>query len=74
MFLDPVAQAMVDAFRAIVSQNVASFTGKLRLVCDRLAELTAPHSRMELMWKPNASRQSKPRNMRKVNTIPLSIN
>ena len=51
VFLDPAAQTLLEAFRTIISQSVASFTGRLRLVCDRLAELRAPHSRMELIWE-----------------------
>ena len=51
VFLDPAAQALLEAFRTIVSQSVASFTGKLRLVCDRLSDLRAPHSRAELIWE-----------------------
>ena len=51
VFLDPAAQTLLEAFRTIVSQSIASFTGRLRLVCDRLAELRAPHSRAELIWE-----------------------
>jgi hypothetical protein len=51
IYLEPAAQAILEAFRTIVSQNIASFTGKLRLVCDRLAELRFPHSRAELIWE-----------------------
>ncbi|MEP6670692.1 MAG: Wadjet anti-phage system protein JetA family protein [Chthoniobacter sp.] len=51
VFLDPAAQTLLEAFRNIVSQSIASFTGKLRLVCDRLADLRAPHSRAELIWE-----------------------
>lgn len=51
VFLDPAAQTLLEAFRTIVSQSIASFTGRLRLVCDRLAELRAPHSRTELIWE-----------------------
>ncbi|MFN2475178.1 MAG: Wadjet anti-phage system protein JetA family protein [Chthoniobacterales bacterium] len=51
VFLDPAAQTLLEAFRSIISQSIASFTGKLRLVCDRLAELSAPHSRSELIWE-----------------------
>lgn len=51
LFLEPAAQTMLEALRAIVSQTIASFTGKLRLVCDRLSALRYPHSRMELIWE-----------------------
>ena len=51
LFLEPAAQTLIEALRAIVSQTIASFTGKLRLVCDRLAALRFPHSRMELIWE-----------------------
>jgi hypothetical protein len=51
LFLEPAAQTMLEALRAIVSQTIASFTGKLRLVCDRLSALRFPHSRMELIWE-----------------------
>ena len=51
LFLEPAAQTLLEALRAIVSQNIASFTGKLRLVCDRLAALSYPHSREDLPWE-----------------------
>jgi len=51
IYVEAAAQAMLEAFRTMVSQSVASFTGKLRLVCDRLAELRYPHSRLELIWE-----------------------
>jgi len=51
VFLDPAAQTLLEAFRIIVSQSIASFTGKLRLVCDRLADLRLPHSRAEFIWE-----------------------
>jgi hypothetical protein len=51
LFLEPSAQLVLEALRTIVSQSVASFTGKLRLVCDRLAALRFDHSRMELIWE-----------------------
>jgi chorismate mutase len=51
LFLEPAAQTLLEALRAIVSQNIASFTGKLRLVCDRLAALGYPHSREDLPWE-----------------------
>ncbi len=51
VYLEPAAQTLIEALRAIVSQSVASFTGKLRLVCDRLSALRHPHSRMELIWE-----------------------
>lgn len=51
VFLEPAAQTLLEALRAIVSQTIASFTGKLRLVCDRLAALRFSHSRMELIWE-----------------------
>jgi hypothetical protein len=51
LFLEPAAQTLLEALRAIVSQTIASFTGKLRLVCDRLSALRFPHSRMELIWE-----------------------
>lgn len=51
LFLEPAAQTLLEALRAIVSQTIASFTGKLRLVCDRLSSLRFPHSRMELIWE-----------------------
>lgn len=51
LFLEPAAQTLLEALRVIVSQSVASFTGKLRLVCDRLSALRFPHSRMELIWE-----------------------
>jgi len=51
LFLEPAAQTLLEALRAIVSQTIASFTGKLRLVCDRLSALRYPHSRMELIWE-----------------------
>lgn len=51
LFLEPSAQTLLEALRAIVSQTVASFTGKLRLVCDRLSALRHPHSRMEIIWE-----------------------
>ncbi len=34
--LEPGAQTLLEAFREMVSQSIASFTGKLRLVCDLL--------------------------------------
>lgn len=49
--MEPAALILIEALRNIVSQNVASFTGKLRLVCDRLAALRNPHSRTELIWE-----------------------
>jgi hypothetical protein len=51
LFLEPAAQTLLEALRNVVSQTVASFTGKLRLVCDRLSSLRFPHSRMELIWE-----------------------
>lgn len=51
LFLEPAAQTLLEALRSIVSQTIASFTGKLRLVCDRLSALRYPHSRMELIWE-----------------------
>jgi chorismate mutase len=51
VYVDPAAQALLEAFRTIVSQNIASFTGKLRLVCDRLADLRLPHARADLPWE-----------------------
>jgi hypothetical protein len=51
IFVESSAQALLEAFRQIVSQNVASFTGKLRLVCDKLATLIYPHSRTDLIWE-----------------------
>jgi len=51
LLLEPAALILIEALRNIVSQNVASFTGKLRLVCDRLSALRNPHSRMELIWE-----------------------
>lgn len=51
LFLEPAAQTLLEALRAVVSQTIASFTGKLRLVCDRLSALRFPHSRMELIWE-----------------------
>ena len=51
IFVEPSAQALLEAFRQIVSQNIASFTGKLRLVCDRLAALQHEHSRTDLIWE-----------------------
>jgi len=51
IYLEPAAQTLVSAFRTMVSQSIASFTGKLRLVCDRLAALRYPHSRSELIWE-----------------------
>jgi len=51
IFVEPSAQALLEAFRQIVSQNIASFTGKLRLVCDRLATLQYEHSRTDLIWE-----------------------
>jgi hypothetical protein len=51
LFLEPAAQTLLEALRTIVSQSVASFTGKLRLVCERLSALRHPHSRMELIWE-----------------------
>lgn len=51
LFLEPAALILIEALRTIVSQNVASFTGKLRLVCDRLSALRHPHSRTELIWE-----------------------
>jgi hypothetical protein len=51
LYLEPAAQTVLEALRAVVSQTVASFTGKLRLVCDRLSALRHPHSRMELIWE-----------------------
>lgn len=51
IFVEPAAQTLLEAFRTMVSQSIASFTGKLRLVCDRLANLRFPHSRSELIWE-----------------------
>jgi hypothetical protein len=51
LFLEPAALTLIEALRTIVSQNIASFTGKLRLVCDRLSALRNPHSRSELIWE-----------------------
>jgi len=51
LFLEPAALTLIEALRTIVSQNVASFTGKLRLVCDRLSALRYQHSRQELIWE-----------------------
>jgi hypothetical protein len=51
LFLEPAAQTLLEALRTVVSQTVTSFTGKLRLVCDRLAALRFPHSRMEIIWE-----------------------
>jgi len=51
LYLEPAAQVLLEAFRTMVSQSVASFTGKLRLVCDRLAGLRYAHSREELIWE-----------------------
>lgn len=51
IYVEPAAQALLEAFRTMISQSVASFTGKLRLVCDRLADLRYPHSRMQLIWE-----------------------
>lgn len=51
LILDPAALTLIEAFRTIVSQSIASFTGKLRLVCDRLSALRNPHSRMEIIWE-----------------------
>lgn len=48
---EPAALTLIEALRSIVSQSIASFTGKLRLVCDRLAALRYGHSRMELIWE-----------------------
>jgi len=51
IYVEPSAQALLEAFRQIVSQNVASFTGKLRLVCDKLATLRYENSRTDLIWE-----------------------
>jgi hypothetical protein len=51
LFLEPAAQTLLEAIRAIVSQSVASFTGRLRLVCDRLSALRLGPSRRELIWE-----------------------
>jgi hypothetical protein len=51
LFLEPAALTLIEALRTIVSQNIASFTGKLRLVCDRLSALRHHHSRKELIWE-----------------------
>ncbi len=51
LFLEPAAQTLLEALRTIVNQSVASFTGKLRLVCERLSALRFSHSRMELIWE-----------------------
>lgn len=51
VFIEPIAQTLLEALRSIMSQNVASFTGKLRLVCDMLSQLTNPAYRMELVWE-----------------------
>lgn len=51
LFLEPAGLTLLEAIRAIVSQSVASFTGRLRLVCDRLSALRLGHSRRELMWE-----------------------
>lgn len=49
--LEPAAQILIEALRSIVSQSVASFTGKLRLVCDTLAHLRSEHGRANLIWQ-----------------------
>ena len=49
--LEPVAQAMIEAFRSVLSRSIAAFTGKLRLVCDMLGQLGNPAYRMELTWE-----------------------
>ncbi|MGB8352368.1 MAG: Wadjet anti-phage system protein JetA family protein [Chthoniobacteraceae bacterium] len=49
--LEAAAQILLEAMRKILSDNVAAFTGSLRLVCDRLELLRYPHSRMELPWE-----------------------
>lgn len=51
LFLEPAALTLIEALRTVVSQNIASFTGKLRLVCDRLSALRNPISRSELIWE-----------------------
>jgi len=51
IFIEPAAQTLLEALRAILSQNVASFTGKLRLVCDMLAQLREPGARQALIWE-----------------------
>jgi Family of unknown function (DUF5716) len=50
IYVELSAQALLAAFRQIVSQNMVSFTGKLRLVCDKLSTLRYDHSRMDLTW------------------------
>jgi hypothetical protein len=51
IYVESSAQALLEAFRQIISQNVASFTGKLRLVCDKLATLRYEHARTDLIWE-----------------------
>ncbi len=51
IYVESSAQALIEAFRQIVSQNIASFTGKLRLVCDKLATLCYENSRTDLIWE-----------------------
>lgn len=51
IFVESAAQVLMEAFRQIISQNVASFTGKLRLVCDRLSGLRYESSRTDLIWE-----------------------
>lgn len=51
IFIEPAAQTLLEALRSILSQNVASFTGKLRLVCDMLAQLREPQHRQTLIWE-----------------------
>lgn len=51
IYIEPIAQALVEAFRSILSNNIAAFTGKLRLVCDMLGQLANPAYRLELTWE-----------------------
>ena len=51
IYVESSAQALLEAFRQIVSQNIASFTGKLRLVCDKLSTLRYENSRTDLIWE-----------------------
>ncbi|NDG70326.1 MAG: hypothetical protein EBY32_03295 [Proteobacteria bacterium] len=59
LFLEPAAQTLLEAIRAIVSQSVASFTGRLRLVCDRLSALRLGPSRRGKQVERYAKRQLK---------------
>lgn len=51
LYLEPAAQTLIEALRSMVSRSIASFTGKLRLVCDRLSALRYERSRMDLTWE-----------------------